>query len=103
MLTGVALVFFVLYEIWMWQEVFGVRSEAMRDMKRRVRTIFAAQVVLTLSFFAGAALLVQRGTFLPVVVVTTSIGMAGCAFALSTGVQKRHLEVAGTKPDRSTS
>lgn len=90
--TAVALTFFLLYETWLRQEIFEVRARDERDRRRRVRTIFAAQTVLTISFLILAALSIHRELRVPIAVAATLIGVPGCALALSTGVQQRYLE-----------
>ena len=95
MLVGYAfggLTFFGLYEVWMRQEVAGVRARDEDDRRQRVRAIFAAQTVLTLSFLSMAAL--SAGNWpglLPLAVMGGIIGSIGCALALSTDIQQRYL------------
>ncbi|HEV7238442.1 MAG TPA: hypothetical protein VGQ36_04315 [Thermoanaerobaculia bacterium] len=103
-LTVAGLTFFGLYEAWMRQEVFDVRAIDDKDRRLRVRAVFAAQIVLTLSFLLMAALSAGPWPGRPVLAVAaTIIGGIGCAFALSTGIQQRYLEAwTATRETRST-
>jgi hypothetical protein len=91
--AGAAIVFFGLYESWMRDEVFSVRAKSNADRTSRVRAVFAAQSLLTLSFLLMAAL--SAGPWpglLPLAIVAAIVGSTGCAFALSTGIQQRYLQ-----------
>lgn len=97
--TFAAVTFFALYEIWLRQEVFSVRATDDGDRRRRVRAIFAAQTILTLSFLIMAGL--SAGTWpglVPLGVIGGITGGLGCAFALSTGVEERYLQAWSARP-----
>jgi hypothetical protein len=92
------LTFFGLYEVWMRQEVLSVRAESEEERRVRVRGIFGAQTLLTLSFLLLAGLSAgDRPTFLVLSAVASLIGAAGCALALSTGIQERYLRAWSVK------
>jgi hypothetical protein len=90
MFAGVT--FFGLYEAWMREEVLSVRA-ADDERRVRVRAIFFAQATLTIAFFVLAGL--SAGAVpgrIVLAVVAAMLGSAGCAFAMSTGIQKRYVE-----------
>ena len=91
--SGIGITFYLLYEAWIRQEVFEVRAREEKDRRRRVRFIFVAQIILTISFLALAALSLRAEPGrVALGVAATLIGTPGCALALSTGVQRRYLE-----------
>ena len=97
------LTFFGLYEAWMRQELFSVRSKGEDDLRQRVRAVFAAQSGLTLSFLLMAALSVGVWPGVPALgVVAVIVGGTGCAFALSTGIQERYLKARTVRRPSST-
>ncbi|HYI12039.1 MAG TPA: hypothetical protein VEK57_23495 [Thermoanaerobaculia bacterium] len=92
--TFAGLTFFGLYAAWMRDEVFSVRARDEAERRARVRAVFGAQTVLTLSLLVLAAL--SAGPWpglVPLATIATIIGGTGCAFALSTGIQERYLQV----------
>ena len=91
---GAGLVFFSLYEVWLRDEVSGVRAPDEADRRRRVRAVFVAQTLLTTSFLVMAGLSTFPWPGHSVLGAAAALlGSAGSALALSTGIQKRYLEL----------
>jgi hypothetical protein len=85
--AAVSVVFFTLYEIWM-------RDEALAEHARRaVRSVFAAQCVLSASFIVLAFVALRTGPTAALAVTSALIGFTGCALAISSGVRARYLRL----------
>ena len=92
-------VFLWLYEVWMREEVSGgtVEDVASRAASRvrKVRLIFAAELILVLCFnLAGHALLDLDWSAPPpwagfVLAASAAIGITGCALAVSSDLARR--------------
>jgi len=96
--TFAAITFFGLYESWIRQEVFSVRARDDADRRSRVRAIFVAQCILTLSFLLLAILTVSSWPGLITLgAIAGVLGGIGCGLALSTGIQRRYLEVSASR------
>lgn len=106
-LGGIALVFFLLYEVWLRSEALGPLAgspppgDAEKARGRRVRRVFLFQTVLALLFsalsLAASGVRWQspegRPLALALGAIAGIVGTAGCALALSSNLQDRSLRL----------